>query len=39
MTGFRVAAIPTRYRGRLYRSRLEAKWAAFFDLLGRGVKA
>lgn len=26
--------IETRYRGRLYRSRLEARWAAFFDLLG-----
>lgn len=26
--------IPTRYRGRQYRSRLEARWAAFFDLLG-----
>jgi hypothetical protein len=25
---------PTTYRGRLFRSRLEAKWAAFFDLLG-----
>jgi hypothetical protein len=26
-------AIPTMYRGTQYRSRLEAKWAAFFDLL------
>src|SRR4051812_23407737 len=26
--------IPTCYRGVQYRSRLEAKWAAFFDLLG-----
>jgi hypothetical protein len=34
MSGFKVAAIPTAYRGRLYRSRLEAKWAAFFDLMG-----
>jgi hypothetical protein len=28
-----IAAIPTRYAGTLFRSRLEAKWAAFFDLL------
>ena len=27
-------AIPTRYKGIQFRSRLEAKWAAFFDLLG-----
>ena len=26
--------IPTLYRGVQYRSRLEARWAAFFDLLG-----
>jgi len=26
--------IPTPYKGRQYRSRLEARWAAFFDLLG-----
>lgn len=25
---------PTRYNGRQYRSRLEARWAAFFDQLG-----
>ena len=31
---YRIAAIPTVYNGRQYRSRLEAKWAAFFDLLG-----
>ncbi|NPD67275.1 hypothetical protein HN018_06770 [Lichenicola cladoniae] len=30
---YTVAAIPTTYNGRRYRSRLEAKWAAFFDLL------
>lgn len=29
-----VNAIPTRYAGCQFRSRLEAKWAAFFDLLG-----
>lgn len=29
-----IHAIPTRYRGTHYRSRLEAKWAAFFDLCG-----
>lgn len=34
MTSYTVEAIPTLYRGRQYRSRLEAKWAAFFDLLG-----
>ena len=27
-------AIPTRYAGRQFRSRLEARWAAFFDLAG-----
>jgi hypothetical protein len=29
-----IKAIPTLYKGVQYRSRLEAKWAAFFDLLG-----
>lgn len=29
-----IRALPTLYKGRLYRSRLEARWAAFFDLLG-----
>lgn len=29
-----IAAIPTRYNGTQFRSRLEAKWAAMFDLLG-----
>lgn len=28
------AAIPTMYAGVQFRSRLEAKWAAFFDLIG-----
>ncbi len=27
-------AIPTKYAGVQFRSRLEARWAAFFDLLG-----
>jgi hypothetical protein len=31
---YTIAAIPTLYRGRMYRSRLEARWAAFFDRLG-----
>lgn len=31
---YTVGAIPTAYAGRLYRSRLEAKWAAFFTLAG-----
>lgn len=35
---YTIAAIPTEYRGRQYRSRLEAKWAAFFDLLGWEVE-
>jgi hypothetical protein len=34
MTDYTIAAIPTLYRGRMYRSRLEARWAAFFDRLG-----
>lgn len=29
-----MKAIPTIYNGRQYRSRLEARWAAMFDLLG-----
>lgn len=29
-----IKAIPTDYRGTHFRSRLEAKWAAFFDLVG-----
>jgi len=33
MTEYTIAAIPTVYRGRTYRSRLEARWAAFFDRL------
>ena len=28
----RIAAIPTKYEGVQFRSRLEARWAAFFDL-------
>ena len=31
-------AIPTRYKGIQYRSRLEARWAAFFDLAGWHVE-
>jgi len=31
---YTIKAYPTLYRGRQYRSRLEARWAAFFDLLG-----
>jgi hypothetical protein len=34
MTDYSIAAIPTEYKGRMYRSRLEARWAAFFDHLG-----
>ena len=30
---YNINSIPTRYEGVLFRSRLEAKWAAFFDLL------
>lgn len=30
----KIAAIPTRYAGVEFRSRLEAKWACFFDLAG-----
>lgn len=29
-----IKAIPTRYGGTQFRSRLEARWAAFFDLNG-----
>jgi hypothetical protein len=31
---YSIPGIPTIYRGRRYRSRLEARWAAFFDRLG-----
>jgi hypothetical protein len=31
---YTIQAIPTVYQGRQYRSRLEAKWAAFFDEIG-----
>jgi hypothetical protein len=31
---YSIAAVPTRYAGINFRSRLEARWAAFFDLLG-----
>ena len=30
----RIAAIPTEYAGVVFRSRLEARWAAYFDLSG-----
>lgn len=30
----KIAAIPTKYAGVQFRSRLEARWAAMFDLLG-----
>jgi hypothetical protein len=29
---YTIQAKPTKYNGRLYRSRLEARWSAFFDL-------
>lgn len=29
-----VSVIPTRYRGCFFRSRLEARWAVFFDTMG-----
>lgn len=32
MTGYTMTAHPTLFQGRMYRSRLEAKWAAFFYL-------
>ncbi len=31
---YSIKAIPTEFKGRLYRSRLEAKWASFFDRCG-----
>jgi hypothetical protein len=33
-TSPRIRAIETRYRGYRFRSRLEARWAVFFDTLG-----
>ena len=29
-----IKAIPTEYKGYLFRSRLEARWAVFFDAMG-----
>ena len=34
MIDYKIQAIPTKWDGRMYRSRLEAKWAAFFDACG-----
>ena len=31
---YTIKSHPTKYRGTLFRSRLEARWAAFFDLAG-----
>ena len=31
---YTIKAIPTTYAGVRFRSRLEARWAAFFDLCG-----
>lgn len=31
---YSIKAHPTNYRGTVFRSRLEARWAAFFDLAG-----
>ena len=31
-----IAAIPTEYNGNLFKSRLEARWAVFFDLMEIG---
>lgn len=31
---YTIKAHPTKYRGVQFRSRLEARWAAFFDLIG-----
>ncbi len=33
-----LMAIPTEYKGRLYRSRTEARWAVFFDVAGIEVQ-
>lgn len=33
-TNGRILAIPTTYKGITFRSRLEARWAVFFDVLG-----
>lgn len=33
MTVYKIAAIPTEYAGVRFRSRLEARWACFFDLI------
>lgn len=34
ITPMQIRAIPTGYNGTRFRSRLEARWAAFFDLVG-----
>lgn len=38
MTTKQIKSLETRFRGRIFRSRLEAKWAAFFDLMGWGYE-
>jgi hypothetical protein len=30
---YEITAKPTLYKGQMFRSRLEAKWAAFFDIV------
>lgn len=32
--GGQICVLPTKYKGVLFRSRLEARWAVYFDLLG-----
>lgn len=34
MNNIKIKAIDTKYKGYLFRSRLEARWAVFFDALG-----
>lgn len=34
MNVYTIKAIPTKYKDTMFRSRLEAQWAAFFDLAG-----
>jgi hypothetical protein len=34
MREYNIASIETRYNGVIYRSRLEARWAVFFDVIG-----
>jgi hypothetical protein len=38
MINYTIPEHPIKYKGRIYRSKLEARWAAFFDIVGWGYE-